>query len=81
MVDKALLAVALDVFQDRALFYQKRWTEHSIQKPVNLSTRRMVAAFTKMNKALVYFPGATAAAKYSDADKLEQMEWAVPQFF
>ena len=81
MVDRALAAVALDVFRDRALFYQKRWIEHSMKKPVNLSTRRMVAAFTKMNEALVYFPGATAASKYSDADKLERMEWAVPQFF
>ena len=81
MVDKALAAVALDVFRDRALFYQKRWIEHSMKKPINLSTRRMVAAFTKMNEALGYFPGATAASKYSDADKLERMEWAVPQFF
>ena len=81
MVDRALAAVALDVFRDRALFYQKRWIEHSMKKPVNLSTRRMVAAFTKMNEALVYFPGATTASKYSDADKLERMEWAVPQFF
>ena len=62
MVDKALAAVALDVFRDRALFYQKRWIEHLMKKPLNLSTRRMVAAFTKMNEALVYFPGATAAA-------------------
>ena len=45
-----------------------------MKKPVNLSTRPMVAAFTKMNEALVYFPGATAASKYLDADKLERME-------
>ena len=81
MVDKALAAVALDVFRDRALFYQKRWIEHSMRKPVNLSTRQMVAAFTKMNEALTYFPGATANSKYSDEDKLERMEWAIPQFF
>ena len=81
MMDKALSVVALDIFGDRALFYQKRWIDHSMKKPVNLSTRRMVAAFTKINKALVYFAGAMTAANYSNVDKLEQMEWAVPQFF
>ena len=52
-----------------------------MKKLMNLSTRPMVATFTKMNKALVYLSRATAAAKYSDTDKLEQIEWAVPQFF
>ena len=74
MVDQALAAVALDVLWKRALFYQKRWIEYSMKKPVTLSTRCMVAAFTKKNEALVYFPGATATSKYSNEAKLEHME-------
>ena len=32
---------------------------------MDLSTKKMVTAFTKMNNALVYFPGGSATSKYS----------------
>ena len=52
-----------------------------MKKPFKMSTRKMVAAFTKMNNALVYFPGATESDKYTKEERVERLEWAVPQIF
>ena len=59
MVEKAMDAVAEATFPHRALFHQKRWMQNGMKKPRALSSRQAVAALTKMNNALPYFPGAS----------------------
>ena len=81
MVDEAMDAIALATFPHRALFQQKRWMNNGMKKPRALTTRQTVAALTKMNNSLPYFPGATVADKFNEEELLQIMEWMVPNEF
>ena len=81
MVDEAMDAIALATFPHHALFQQKRWMNNGMKKPRALTTRQTVAALTKMNNSLPYFPGATVADKFNEEELLQIMEWMVPNEF
>ena len=81
VVEGALAAVAEDVFPHRALFYQKGWMQHGMKKPRALTTRQAVASLIKINNSLPFFPGATEADKFTEAELLQVMEWMIPHEF
>lgn len=77
-VQKAVDAVANEVFPHRALDLQKMWMSRGMKKPANLSIRKTVAAVNRVNNALPLFPGGSEASKFSSQQIIEFLEWAVP---
>jgi hypothetical protein len=78
MVDVALTAVATTVFPHRALKIQRLWMNRGMRKPYELTTRKTVAAITRINNALPLFPGSTEASKFSNAEVIGLLEWSLP---
>ena len=79
VVDRALNAVTVSVFPHRALLTQKLWMRRVMRKPVDMSTRQMAAAVSRINNYLPMFPGATEADKFSATELVELLEYAIPQ--
>ena len=67
------------VFPHRALEIQKLWMRRKMKKPVDLSFRKMVAAVTRINNSIPFFPAATATDKFSESEIIELLEWSIPQ--
>lgn len=79
IVQVALNAVTASVFPHRALEIQKLWMQRGLRKPFNLSTRKTIAALTRINNNLPFFPGASENDKFSDVQLIGILEWALPQ--
>ena len=78
MVEETIKIVAQDVFPHRALEIQRKWMERGLKKPYELTTRKTLAAISRMNLALPYFPEGNAESKFSDAEIVSILEWALP---
>jgi hypothetical protein len=78
MVDATLTAVTTTVFPHRALEIQRLWMNRGMRKPYDLTTRKTVAAITRMNNATPLFPGGTEASKFSNAELIGLLEWSLP---
>jgi hypothetical protein len=78
MADAALTAVTTTVFKHRALEIQHLWMNRGMRKPYGLTTRKTVAAITRINNALPLFPGGTDASKFSNAGVIGLLEWSLP---
>ena len=76
---RGLNGVKLGVFPFRALEIQKLWMRRKMRKPTEMSFRKMVAAVIRINNSIPYFPGATVADKFSEAEIIELLEWSIPQ--
>ena len=75
---KALDALGDTIFPHRALEQQKRWMQRNMKKPINLTTRKMAAAITKINNMLPRFPQATEASKFDKEEIVELLELSLP---
>jgi hypothetical protein len=49
-----------------------------MRKPYNLSTRKTAASLTRMNNFLPLFPNGTPESKFSEAELVEILEYAIP---
>ena len=78
-LDAGLEGVKCGVFPHRALEIQKLWMRRKMKKPIDLSFRKMVAAVTRINNSIPYFPVATATDKFSESEIIELLEWSIPQ--
>lgn len=78
IVEATLKLVAQDVFPHRALEIQRKWMERGLKKPFELTTRKTLAAISRMNVALPHFPDGTMESKFSDAEIVSILEWALP---
>lgn len=79
VVDRALQAVTGSVFPHRALQTQKLWMRRVMRKPVDMSTRQLTAAVSRINNYLPLFPGASEADKFSAKELVELLEFSLPQ--
>jgi len=78
MVEKGLEAVAKTVFPYRALENQKAWMRKRLQKPQEMTTRKLLAAINRLNNYLPRFPAAPEKVKFSKEEILEILEWSLP---
>ena len=77
-VNIALEAVSASVFPHRALEVQKLWMRRHMKKPSYMAYRALQAKVMKMNRCLAMFPDATEESKFSNAELLEILEFALP---
>ena len=78
MVDTALQAVTASVFPHRALETQKLWMRRHMKKPAGMTYRLMQAKVLKMNRSLALFPDASQESRFTPAELLELLEFALP---
>ena len=52
--------------------------ERGLKKPFELSTRKTLAAISRMNGALPLFPDGEETSKFSDPEFVSILEWALP---
>ena len=76
---RGLNGIKLGVFPFRVLEIQKLWMRRKMCKPTDMSFRKTVAAVVRINNSIPYFPGATVADKFSEAEIIELLEWSIPQ--
>jgi len=78
-LEEGIQEVKRGVFPHRALEIQKLWMRRKMRKPVDLTFRKMVTAVTRINNYIPYFPDATDADKFQEAEIIELLEWSIPQ--
>jgi hypothetical protein len=78
-VEEGLDGVKQGVFPHRALEIQKLWMRRKMRKPVDLSFRKLMAAVTRINNYIPFFPGSTENNKFSKAEIIELLKWSIPQ--
>ena len=79
IVQAALEAVAVTVFPFRALNTQKQWMRRGFRKPKDLPIRKTVAAVSRLNNSIPYFPSGSETDKFSKEELVELLEWSIPQ--
>jgi hypothetical protein len=77
-VQESLKKVTETVFPHRALETQQLWINRKMFKPVELTTRQMVASINCLNNSLPFFPNATEASRFSEVELIGLLEWSLP---
>ncbi len=78
-VQSALDAVADMVFPHRALELQKNWMQRGLRNPRDFTAKKTLAAITCLNNALPKFPSADENVKFSEAQIIGILEYALPK--
>ena len=78
-IEESLRAVTDIVFPFRALENQKQWMNRYMKKPHDLPTKSFVAAVSRINNYLPFFPKATNSSKYDEEELIGLMEFALPK--
>jgi hypothetical protein len=76
-VNKALNVVTETVFPNHASETQQLWMNKKMLKPVDLTTRQMLASINRLNNALPFSPTAKAL-KFAEIELIGLFEWSLP---
>jgi hypothetical protein len=77
-IDNALLAVTSQIFPYRTLKTQKQWMGKYARKPYEMGAKQFVILMSRINNYILFFLNATVLPKYSKAELLGILEFAVP---